>query len=62
MYKLINFIYKGGELNETKFDDILMYSNSNEDWRPLGQKIQTPRSGHAVSIINYSLTFCGNTI
>ena len=58
---IINFIFKGGDQNEAKLDDILMYSNTNQNWTRLGQKMQAPRSGHAVSIIDYSLTICGNT-
>ena len=61
----INLIYKGGDQSGTnkgtKVDDILMYSNTQKDWKALEQKLQTPRSGYAVSIINYSLTLCGNT-
>ena len=56
---LINFIYKGGDRSGTKVDDILIYSNTQDDWKSLGQKLQTPRSGYAVSIVNNS-TLCGN--
>ena len=56
---IINFIFIGGDRNGSKTDDILMYSSPQGKWTLLDQKMQTPRSGHAVSVINYSRNNCG---
>ena len=61
---IINFIFIGGDRNGSKTDDILMYSSppgnlTLGNWTLLDQTIQTPRSGHAVSVINFSRTICG---
>ena len=61
----INLIFIGGDdPNKSKTVDILMYDFDVDDfpqgnWTLLDQKMRTPRSGHAVSVIDYSKTPCG---